>query len=151
MTSNSTLEKPDMRVCRLPDMQRKILGRNIVATDKMANKVGGGWVGGWGFWMGWAVGHAAQDSGLQHRGYGQDGITGWGTEEGGCESDGLGRLPDTQRKILGHNNVATDKMANKVGGQVVWMGVGGVIPMGGGLVMEVAVVQALLPHGKQGG
>ncbi len=42
LTSESTLEKPDIRVCRLTDMQRKVFSRNIITTDRSGNKVRGG-------------------------------------------------------------------------------------------------------------
>ncbi|GAX85054.1 hypothetical protein CEUSTIGMA_g12474.t1 [Chlamydomonas eustigma] len=39
LSSESTLEKPDIRVCTLPDITRKVLGRNIITMDRNGNKV----------------------------------------------------------------------------------------------------------------
>ena len=44
LTNQGRPEKPDVRVCRLPDIQRKLLARRNVTQD-----AGGwvGWAGGW--------------------------------------------------------------------------------------------------------
>jgi len=39
LSSESTLEKPAVRVCTLADIQKKVLGRNIITMDKNGNKV----------------------------------------------------------------------------------------------------------------
>ena len=42
LSSESTLEKPDVRICTLADMQKKVLSRNMITLDKNGSKVGGG-------------------------------------------------------------------------------------------------------------
>jgi hypothetical protein len=41
LTSESTLEVPDVRAVRDTDMQRKVVSRHIITTDQGGNKVGG--------------------------------------------------------------------------------------------------------------
>lgn len=40
LTSNGTQERPDIRTCRLPDIQRKIMGMNATAQDNVNNTIG---------------------------------------------------------------------------------------------------------------
>ena len=46
LTSESTLERPDVRVCTLPDIKNKIMSKKIVANDRNGNTVRGE-EGGW--------------------------------------------------------------------------------------------------------
>jgi hypothetical protein len=60
LTSNSTLDQPDVRTCRITDIAKKLRGRNFTAMDAGNNVVapgdlvraGGPRRGGWGFWGG---------------------------------------------------------------------------------------------------
>lgn len=40
LTSNGTQERPDVRTCRLPDIQRKIMGGSATAQDNVNNTIG---------------------------------------------------------------------------------------------------------------
>ena len=39
LSSESTLEKPDVRVCTLADILKKVFAKNIITIDKNGNKV----------------------------------------------------------------------------------------------------------------
>ncbi len=39
LTSESTIDRPQVRVCREVDIMRKIKARNMFATDRSSNKV----------------------------------------------------------------------------------------------------------------